>query len=443
MFSASCMRARLRLQQRAAGLPSAEALRLEEHLSGCDECREQALLLDRLTGLTAEHDPTLHPSARARAISGAFARAGARSSLRPRAPASLSFKLGAAAAIATAVALGVALRPAAKPGGSAEVAARTATAVPATRKDRVLSGEVRVNGHATAAGSAVASGEDVVAVSGAELQLAHAQLALRAGTTVSWNAATHALTLAAGMVSVDVDPAPHQPFSVQTARFRVEVLGTRFSVDLNGVRVERGIVRVVGNDGSLLAAALTAGQSFTLPPVPATQAPSTAVAADAAEPTTASAEETAAQPTGPDADSRARALLQRARKQLAQRDGDGAWHTLRGALQLHPSLALREQARLLTADSYVVMNKLDRAVAEYLGVAHEFAPRIAAQNALFTAGRLQSERGRTRPALALFSQYVARYPDGALSADARRRQAALKAANATAPAPSSGNDLQR
>jgi TolA-binding protein len=400
------------------------------------------MLLDRLSGLTVEHDPTLRPSARARAISGAFARAGARSSLRPRAPAALSFKLGAAAAIATAVALGVALRPAATPSGSAAVADNTATAVPAARKDRVLTGEVLVDGHGLAVGGALPSDQNVLAVSGAELQLAHARLAMKAGTRVRWNASTHAVTLVGGKVTVDVDPAPHLPFSVQTARFRVEVLGTRFTVDDDGVSVERGTVRVTTNDGSVIGLALTAGQSFRLPSPPAVTAPAAAIAGDAAEQAAASADETAAKPTGPDADSQARALLQRARRQLAERDGKAAWRSLRDALALHPSLGLREQAQLLTADSYVVMGDVQRAIGEYLSVANHFAPRVGAQNALFTAARLQSERGHDRPAFALFSQYIARYPQGALVQDARRRKEALRPASPQSSA-QGASDLHR
>lgn len=448
MFSASCVRARLRLQQRTAGLAPAEALRLEEHLSSCEACRVQAVQLDRLSALAGELDPSLRPAARERAIGRAFARAGAQWSAPRRAHVSHYFALGGG--LAAALALGLVLWPRSAPAPSSSPGAvahdRAATAVPAgAHGDRVLAGAVQARGRGLTSGASVEAGQELSATSGAELQLAHARVSLHADTRVQWNASEHALALIAGVVSVEVDPSRHEPFSVRTSRFRAEVLGTRFEVDLEGVRVERGTVRVVATDGQVLAPAVTAGQRFVFAEPAAAQEPSVATAAlaiardDRADPEELPRPGARRSQAARDAD--ARALLQRARKQLTQRDAETAWHTVQDALALRPATALRAEARSLIADVYMVEGNTDRAVGEYLSIANKFEPRVAAQNALFAAGRLEAERGHDGPALSCFNRYVARYPHGALIEDARRRLQALKVATGHA-SPAKAPDAQ-
>src|SRR6185503_7090656 len=109
-------------------------------------------------------------------------------------------------------------------------------------------------------------------------RLGDAETTLARETSLVWRRAARSVELRAGSVTVDVEHRAGQHFQVRTARFVVEVIGTRFTVDLDGVRTERGTVRIFTPDGTPIGY-VTAGRSWTLaappppvPPVPAAPA---------------------------------------------------------------------------------------------------------------------------------------------------------------------------
>jgi hypothetical protein len=309
---------------------------------------------------------------------------------------------------------------------SAPAAGAAAEVGPGTEQDnaRVLAGSVELAGMMQGKGAELPSQRSVYAQTGAELALGHARVSLRPQTRVRWNAAAQTLSLEAGSVLAEVDPNKHQRFSVQTPHFSAVVLGTRFEVTLEGVRVEQGKVQVVGGDGRVLALGLLAGESFTL-----------------AEPTTLAMHETGlehaarATKSAPSAQSAAHAAggpkldaigwLQRARSGLAARDPRTARRAVDAALALRPAHAVRAEALSLRAECSIVDGDVGAAVRQYLQVAEGFGRLPAAQNALFAAAKLEAERGRRTRAAELFARYLARYPHGSLADDAARRLGAL------------------
>jgi len=435
MSALTCVRARLRLQERGAGLSAANALRLEDHLASCDECRSQAVLLDRLRGVADQLDGRLGSAARERVITGAFARVARQSQRAPSArPLQLAWGV---AAFAAGAALFFALRPehgsapTAVPAGGAvaKVAAGTNSEAQAdSRGARVLAGSVEVDGQAHGSGASLPAERSLFAKTGAELALGHARVSLRPETRVRWNAATETLELDAGSVLAEVDPSKHQRFSVQTPEFSAVVLGTRFEVTLARVRVERGKVQVVARDGRVLAAGLLAGESFELEKQAALLGGESAVAAADESTREQSATRANAAPAGHAAVNLkldAAGWLQRARAGLAGREPRAARKAVDAALALRPAKALRAEALSLRAECSLVDGDVAAAVRQYLQVADGFGRLPAAQNALFAAARLEAERGRAKHAAELFARYLAHYPHGSLADDAARRLGAL------------------
>jgi hypothetical protein len=421
MSALTCVRARLRLQERGAGLSAADALRLEDHLDSCDDCREQAVLLDNLRGLAARLDGRLAPPARERAITGAFAHV-ARRSLRAPSARPLQLAWGVAA-FAAGAALFFALRTneaAHTIGPNAGPIAAAPHSAPSWDA-RVISGALEIDGAAQQRGAILTAGRSLYTHDGAELALGHAQVSLRPQTRVRWNAEPHVLELEAGSVLVEVDPSRHQRFSVQTPHFSAIVLGTRFEVTLEGVRVERGKVQVVARDGRVLAPGLTAGQSFSL----ASEQAALEESAAPADPSEATRERSARNPSALKLG--AGEWLQRARVSLAERDPRSARRAVDAALALRPVQAVRAEALSLRAECARVDGDDRAAVRQYLQVANDFGRLAAAQNALFAAARLEAERGRHDHAAELFARYLARYPHGSLADDAARRLQALGA----------------
>lgn len=121
-------------------LPAAEAVRLEEHLEGCPECRALVEgLRESQAGLAALAGEPIDPEALARV------RRGVRRRLeeRRRRPAAAPWLLAAAAALAVAaLALGIWLQRG-RPAGPVEVAARPerASPAPAEGPERARSGQ--------------------------------------------------------------------------------------------------------------------------------------------------------------------------------------------------------------------------------------------------------------------------------------------------------------
>ena len=422
------------LERRAHGLSSADALRLEEHLQRCPHCVQDSAQLDELRELAERLPQALPQLGRERAIEAALAQSHAVRSahawgMRSTPAAQLEARGmpgrpalwagGLALSVAAAVMLGV-LRPwsSSPSAGSSQANASTGQA---GGGDRVLLGAVEIDGQPSGDGALLTARATLHARKPATVALAHARVALAAGTTLRWDGAARQVVLDHGSVTADVDPSAHQPFSVQTARFMVRVLGTRFTVDQAGVSVERGKVAVFGPDGGVRIAELTAGQRFEV------DAPS--AAPEAAE--AALAVEEAVDGTSGDADvggprsertsPRARGLLGQARALLAAGDARSARSTLEDALAL--SLATRDRAEALSlrAECALVAGDLRGAIAGYLRVNRSYRNLPAGQNALFAAARLQAERGRDAAAVKLLRRYLARHPRGRFVQEARQR----------------------
>jgi ferric-dicitrate binding protein FerR (iron transport regulator) len=440
MKSIACMRTWTLIDRRAQGLSSAEALRLEEHVERCEQCAAQLLLLDELRGLTAELPQALPPVQRERAIEGALAQAFAAKGVAGRigalpARAALSARVAARPRSALQLSVGVALAAAAallviaRPwsDGTQERASNGgAAAVDVARSgDRVLGGAVEIDGRPGGAGAALAAHVTLRATQAARVALAHGTLELAAGTTLRWDRDAHQVTLEHGSVTADVDPSARQRFRVQTRRFTVHVLGTRFTVDPSGVSVERGKVAVLAPDGAVLVPALTAGERFTAAEERAAAEPLDAadLLADADAAAQDDDEATAEAPRARDGRSRqkARALLAQARAQLAAGDTLTASGTVGEALASAGTRADRAEALSLRAECSLVAGDIERAIAGYLRVSRSFANLPAGQNALFAAARLRAERGQGAAAVTLLERYLDRYPRGRFVREARQR----------------------
>jgi hypothetical protein len=422
MTRLACTRAGLLLDQRTAGLSGADALRLEDHLAGCESCAADASMLDAMRGLAHGSDGTLPKAARERALAGAFAQARAERGT----PALLTFPrvLAMSAAVAAGVALGLSLRTlrpdAAAPVVAAKPAPRSVTVALAARPEVAPSAGEGVKPAASsdeAIGAITEQPDDGVlrAPEGATVALAHAELELSPGTEARWDRKHRVLQLERGSVLADVDPGPHQRFTVRTASFDVIVLGTRFEVTLDGVRVERGLVRVVAPNGHVLAQALGAGERFELGQrargrhSPRRQLGETSRAAEAASMADA------------------RQLLERARTALAEKHVAQARELIASALRLDPAEAERAEALSLRAEGALVEGRLDAAISGYLQVADAYAQLGAGENALFAAARLEKNRGRGGDAAQLFERYLARYPRGRFAKEATSRLRELRA----------------
>jgi hypothetical protein len=408
------------LDRRAAGLSAAEALHLEEHLASCEPCNRDGRLLAGLRSVAHDIDGTLAPHVRARVIASAFARVHADRTAgeRGRTHASLRMAAVLAALAGAAFALRTVLAPAATP--LAPAATPQATPVAASG-DRVLAGVIEIDGRRLETGAALAPGAVLHASAGAHIAVAHANVELRANTDVRWQA-PQTLHLDAGSVVADVDPAPHKPFVVQTARFAVMVLGTRFEVALDRVSVEHGHVLVVGPDNATLAD-LHGGESYTYEPPAA--APATATATATA---TKHAPERARAAKAPAARPDAAALIERARTQLGAKQVGAARATIDAALGLAPEPRLRAEALTLRAECALVDGDPAQAIEAYLRVARAFAELPAGENALFAAARLEADRQRSAAGVQLLERYLERYPHGRFEREARARLRTLSAA---------------
>jgi hypothetical protein len=338
---------------------------------------------------------------RERAIANAFG-ASAQASMFPSPVARPRPLLLGAAALAFAFALIVVLPRLGK-------TPREATAA---RPDRVLSGSVELAGTSRGVGQALARHEALHSVEGATVALAHAQVELRPRTEASWDATTRNLRLEHGSVLVEVDPGPHRSFSVQTAHFNVQVLGTRFVVTERAVYVQRGRVAVETLDrpgAPIILAAGSAQTQFELDAAPASAPPAAdggVAPGDSPERNTRpAAPKTAAR--GVRTTSDAQALLEEARTQLA-------------APKLKRA-ALRAEALTLEADASLLEGRFEVARDTYLRVTKRFPQLPAAETALFAAARIEAEHGDPARARALLMDYLARYPRGSYRREAERR----------------------
>jgi FecR protein len=406
-----CFRLGLLLERRSAsGLDEAERLMLEDHLSGCTRCQEEARVLHAVAVVVERCEKTtLSVQSRERALQRAFKIAAQEVNKRhmPGAPRISRWALAAVSLPLVAALLVLAFRfRHVKP-------ADPQVADVVSEIDRVERGTVTVAGRALTTGEAVVPSQVVHTDSGARVILSQARVDLGPTTDVVWDPGASQLDLRSGVVHVSLDPTLGRHFRVRTERFAVEVLGTEFEVDLQGVRVDRGTVRVLPSAGEAILEALHAGDSWSVGPTPS-----------------ASARTVAQSTTTPDIVHNehgprpsllsARDGLARARSALAQGRVAEARSAVSGVLHLDVRPEEKAEARSLLAECEVFSGNIEEGIRLYLAVAEDFAARPAGENALFAAARLSLNQGTRERARQLLERYLDRYPKGHFCDEARR-----------------------
>ncbi len=412
-MASRCATARKLIARRRSGLSAAERLRLEEHVTACTACCEEARALDAFAQMIDVHAAGGRPSRHARAITRVL---NATSEAEIPAPAPASPSRAApyllAGAMAIAGILGVAAHRAGwgtGDGGPGEALPTLAAAdelerpagppeppvssdEPEPLADRLDAGDLRMAGAAVAPGASIRPGSALSTDGGAELALGAAIVELEAGGSAVWDLDRTTLRLERGVVRARVEPEERSRFRVVTDRFAVEVIGTEFEVTSDGVAVEQGTVRVTSPEGEVFAARLEAGESWSVDELPRAE---------------------------PEVDVSER--LARARTRLARGDVRGARALIREARRADPSRVERAEAETLLAESALVAGDRARAAERYLAVAESYARLSAGENALFAAARIERELGHDARAAELFERYINRYPNGRFRADAELR----------------------
>jgi TolA-binding protein len=416
-----CARAgRLSLAALADQATMAERLELEDHLASCARCHAEHAALADVRRLRQIEPDELGAAARARVRAAVLARPSrAEAPVRPLRR--LLWPLAAGAVFAGAAAL-VVSGPGRAPAGP-----------------RVLSGDVVAEPDTAAGAPESGLAEPAVALRSArsgEVQLGDARAALARATEMVWRRERRRVDLRAGSATFDVEHRPGQSFEVWTPRFVVDVVGTRFSVDLGGVHTERGKVRVLSRDGQLLAY-VEAGASWSFPvapppgpgasptpPLPAAPAPAPPVApappAPSEAPPAAVPAAAASKPTGGE---NGVARLAAARTSLATGDAAGARRTLEPLCR--PGRAGAAEASALYAESYLIEGRYPDAEASYRALVRDFPRTPQAESALYALAQLASEHGRTDDARAAIARYLERYPHGRFAKEAAALEARL------------------
>jgi TolA-binding protein len=256
------------------------------------------------------------------------------------------------------------------------------------------------------------------------------------------------MVLSAGEADIEVTPGLPGHFRVVTPRFVVEVLGTRFVVDMQSVRTLRGRVHVLDGAGGELAALSAgarwnlsegrpaAGTSPVVSPEAATGAPSTPETAGPAEdppgakqapsPPAAMGELRSRGATQRKQPAAAAELLTRSRAALARGDARQARALAQHALASAPSDRELAAGHLLLADSLLVDGRPGDAVEAYRRVVKRWSRAPEAELAQFAIGQLLMERGAKPEAAVAFNDYLARFPLGRFVREAREHLALLR-----------------
>jgi hypothetical protein len=310
---------------------------------------------------------------------------------------------GVAAMLMAIVALGT--RTSSSPGASTV----TATAQPMFSA-RVLRGHAEIDGRLLSVGDTWSPGSRVVAGDGFCVVLAHAVVDLDSSSAATWDAARRTLTLHTGGAHLDVDPTRGRGFRVATDHFVAHVMGTRFDVDQEHVRVTHGLVRVTSPDGTEPLAELGAGREWQR----------SSVLPHEVEP------EPAAAPDEPAPPSRAGALgggalLSQARHDLAQGHVEQAKRAIDAAQRQRLTREQAAEARSLIAECALVAGDHSTAASRYADVAERYADSPAGESALFAAARAEEKAGHPSAARDLFRKYVDRYPTGRFRKEVENR----------------------
>jgi len=373
-----CSQIEALLGREVLGLSDAERLRLEQHIEHCPGCLADLTLarLVRETIQSASH--ALTENARTRAIDMAISGAG---TLRMPTTTKRRTLFGLAAAASLTVAAAAALL----------LFAREPRPTPAAR---------RLPAPVATPAEQPAHVEGWLESTGVEQRtFAHASVQLSPTTRVQFDAEQTTLILDHGQVSVRVDVSKGRPFHVRTHNFRVEVLGTQFTVTPDTVQVLHGHLQVFSLTGELLARDLSAGETFSF-----------AAPGDVSAPDKNPAS--------------ARLWLMRARGALSRGNTKSARGLIERAERAFPHRSELAEAATLRAEAALLERDPKSAVRLYLVVAAQYADLPAGENAAFAAARLAA---RTEPAREreLLKRYLGRYPRGRFAAETRLRLAEL------------------
>lgn len=384
MLRSSCQEIADSMGRDSEQLSEAARLRFEQHLQECEDCRRDLAASRGTRALLTSGSPVLSESARERALSRALARAEEGALTAPKRPAR-GWVLGGVAACAAAAGLALWL---------GTPASQTSTHV--AREDRPAP---RVEPSEAAPANVPAEAAWIDVAEPQTLQLAHARVNAEPGARLKFDQAQSILTLAEGRLEVQVDPTPGLPFQVHTQRFRVQVLGTQFSVTPEQVSVREGHVQVSDHEGRILARDLAAGASFSLHAANATEA-AQKQAQDALvrKPSASSARESAL-------------VLSRVRKTMAQGQIEDARALLGSLNEGELSRAQRAESATLRAELSLLEQKPGRALEQYEELGRRFRDLPAGENAAFAAAQLAARHAPAREQ-ALLEAYLSRYPKG-------------------------------
>jgi ferric-dicitrate binding protein FerR (iron transport regulator) len=404
----ACARAaRVSLASLGGHATEAERLELEAHLAVCARCSAEHAGLGAVRALRTAESEGLSAAARERVRRAALEGTSRPPLAAPRRLWPIGF--GATLALAGVAAFLLVARPA--------------------DEARVVSGDVTIAPASPAAASPADGAFVLLSARGGEVRLGDAATTLAKGTALVWRRAVRSVELGTGSVTIDVEHRAGQHFQVRTPRFIVEVIGTRFTVDLGGVRTERGTVRVLGLDGALLGT-VTAGGSWTLPapPAPAETPPPTRVPAPPAPALVPAARTLALAPASParaPVDDSPAARLAQARRALAHGNAGEARRLVEPIFHLGRELAV--EARVIYAESFLTEGRYTDAVDGYDTVVRDFPRASQAESALYAIAQLESEHGRPAEARAGLERYLAQYPHGRFAREATDRLAGLTA----------------
>ena len=386
--------ARISLATLGGHAPEADRLELEEHLSFCVRCGQEHESLTWVRQLRNYQPDPLSSHARDNIQRALFARTVTPAKPRPR----LVWPLAMACA-------GVAV---------AAVVGLTTLRQPPYR---LLGGDVvAASGNPKDASAPVR----FQAVAGGRVSLGMAVADLARNTELSWVRSKQVLTLVHGAVTVDVAHQNGRHFEVRAPGFTVEVVGTRFTVEPNGVTTERGVVRVLGPDGKLIRR-LGAGESWHQQVDDGHQASLQPAAAPAPVALRAVAANDNARPK--DAAVLLAARLEQARHALATGDAGLARRLVSPLFRQSHNTAV--EARVLFAESFLVEGRYADAIDAYRLVTRDFPRSDQAETSLFTIAQLQCEHGPGSDARGALRAYLARYPHGRYAREAANRLSRL------------------
>lgn len=396
MTTHSCREMEPLLGRDTEQLSDADRLRLEHHLTNCASCRTGVAANKLVRDLMHEASPRLSQSARERVLSRALAAPVRQEEIREKYGPSMRAVTYVAALAACGVVAFWFFSPSPESAGTAFSAPSSA------------SGEQVERGTHASLETNLEQSPWIEASTEEKRIFAHATVSLPEGARVRFDAKSNALSLAAGRIEVDVDPKAHTPFSVHTAHFQVQVLGTQFTVSPDSVQVTRGTVRVVSSAGEILAPSLTSGESFHF------GVPKIAAASPNRSPKAQASQAHSAAQT-----------LQKAREALARGDTQAARALLAELPPQGSSRKDRAEAATLTAEIALLERDPRQAMSLYLDLAKRFSDLPAGENACFAASQLAARAAPEREAQ-LLDRYLTTYPQGRFVQEAKQRLEKLR-----------------